>query len=73
MRNNKMNRYMVLGLSINTFLMSIKHFIEIPDVLACFGLGIGISLLGIGIYAMNHDMREIKNLKRNLINRLVKE
>lgn len=67
MKNNKMNKYMVGGLLINTFFLSIKHFIEIPDSLACFAMGIGLSLLGFGIYAIKHDTTHIENWKRNLL------
>lgn len=71
MKNNKMNKHMIWGLLINSFLMSIKHFIEIPDALACFGMGIGISLLGFGIYTMNHDITKFKNWKRNLVKKFI--
>ena len=54
---------MVLGLLI----ISIKYIIEIPDAIACFSTGMGIALLGFGLYAMNHDIIKLKNWKRNFI------
>jgi hypothetical protein len=58
---------MLWGLLINSISIGIKHFIEIPDAIACFGTGIGLSLLVFGIYAMNHDVTKFKSWKRNLL------
>lgn len=55
------------SLLINSISISIKHFIEIPDALAGFGTGIGLSLLIFGMYIMNHDITKFKNWKRNLL------
>lgn len=63
MKRNKVNIYIVLGLLI----ISIKHIIEIPDEFGCFSTGMGILLFVFGLYAMNHDLTKIKNLKRNFI------
>lgn len=72
MKDNKMNKYMGCGLLINSIIMTTKHIIEIPEIVACFGMGIGISLLILGIYVMNHDITKVKNFKRNLIKKLIK-
>lgn len=61
MKPKKMNNYILLGLLINSFSMVMKQFIEIPDAMACFGTGIGISLLIFGIYIMNNDITKLKN------------
>lgn len=63
MKGNKVNKYMVLGLLIN----SIKYLIDFPDALACFSTGMGIVLLLFGLYAMNHDISKFKTWKRNFI------
>lgn len=68
MKDNKVNKYMVLGLLI----ISIKYLIEIPEALACFSTGTGMALLGFGLYAMNNDMTKLKNWKKGLIERLMK-
>lgn len=68
MKGNKLNKYMILGLLV----MSIKYFIDIPDDLGCFSTGIGIVLLGFGLYAMNNDISKLENWKRSLIERLTK-
>lgn len=65
MKDNKINKYMVLGLLIS----SIKYLIDIPDALACFSTGMGIILLIFGIYAMNHDISRFRNWKRSLLNK----
>lgn len=67
MKDNKVNKYMVLGLLI----ISIKYLIDIPYALACFSTGMGIALLIFGLYAMNHDMTKLKKLKRNILKKLV--
>lgn len=63
MKDNKVNKYMVLGLLIS----SIKYLVDIPDALACFSTGMGITLLIFGLYAMSHDISKFKNWKRNLL------
>ncbi|GAA4057471.1 hypothetical protein [Amphibacillus indicireducens] len=67
MANNKMNKYLLLGLLINSLLLILKRFIDIPDSVAGFGTGLGLSLLIFGIYAMNHDITKLKNWKRYLL------
>ncbi len=68
MKGNKLNKYIILGLLI----MSIKYLIDIPDNLGCFSTGIGIVLLGFGLYIINNDISQLKSWKRNLIERLVR-
>ena len=48
-----------------------KKFVEIPDSVACFGTGMGISLLIFGIYAMNNDITKLKNWKKNLTKKII--
>lgn len=67
MKRNKVNIYMVLGLLI----ISIKHIIEIPNDFGCFSTGMGVIILGFGLYAMNHDITKLKTLKRNFIKKLM--
>ena len=71
MKNNKMNKYIIWGLLINSLSIVIKQFIEIPDVIACFATGMGLSLLIFGLYAMNHDVSKLKNWKKNLVKRFI--
>lgn len=68
MKGKKLNKYMVLGLII----VSTRYFIDIPGDLACFMTGLGIVLLGFGLYAMNNDISKFQNWKKSLIERLMK-
>lgn len=70
MKNAKMNKYIRWGLLINSFYIGIKQFIAIPDFIACFVMGVGISLLVFGIYTTNHDITKFKICKRNLLKNL---
>lgn len=66
MKDSKVNKYIVLGLLIN----SIKYLIDLPYALACFSTGMGIALLIFGLYAMNNDISKLENWKRNLLKSL---
>ena len=67
----KMNKYVRLGLLLNSLTIGAKQFIIIPDAIAGFMVGIGISLLIFGIYATSHDMTKFKKWKRNILKNLV--
>lgn len=71
MKNN-MNWYLRLGLLITGIIMGVNHFIQLPHILYGFGLGLGIALEFIGIYAIKHDLSKIKNFKKNLIRGIVR-
>lgn len=67
MKDNKVNKYMVLGLLIS----SIKYLIDIPDALACFSTGLGMVLLIFGIYVAHNDISKLKKWKKNLAKKLI--
>lgn len=71
MKNKKINKYILWGLLTNSFPIVMKKFVEIPDSVACFGTGMGISLLIFGIYAMNNDITKLKNWKKNLTKKII--
>lgn len=72
MKNNRLNKYIIWGLLINSIILSVKQFINIPESISGFGMGLGIALEIFGIYFIKHDITKIKNFKRNLIKKLVK-
>lgn len=71
MKNKKINKYILWGLLINSFPIVMKKFVEIPDSVAGFGTGMGISMLIFGIYAMNNDITKLKNWKKNLTKKII--
>ncbi|CAK7086434.1 hypothetical protein CIW83_05240 [Tissierella sp. P1] len=72
MKNNQMNGYIIWGLLINSIVLGSKQFIEMPEGIYCFGMGVGIALVLFGLYSMNHDTTKIKSFKRNLIKKFIK-
>lgn len=72
MKNNKMSKYVILGMLINSIVISAKQLANIPDGISGFGMGLGIGLEIFGLYSMNHDIAKIKSFKKNLIKKLVK-
>lgn len=72
MKNNRLNKYIIWGLLINSIILSVKQFINIQDGISCFGMGIGTALVLFGVYSMNHDTTKIKKFKINLIKKFVK-
>ncbi len=72
MKNNRLNKYIIVGMLINSIVISAKQLANIPDSISGFGMGIGIGLEIFGVYSMNHDITKIKNFKRNLVKKFVK-
>lgn len=72
MKNNKLNKYIRFGLVLNIIIMSSKQFIEIPDGIYCFGMGVGIAMIIYGAYITRHDTTKVKMFKRNLVKKIIK-
>lgn len=72
MKSNKMNKYIMWGLLINSIILTAKQFINIPEGIYCFGMGVGIALEIFGLYSMKHDTAKIKKIKRNLIKKFIR-
>lgn len=71
MKKNKMNKYMMVGILINSITILTKQLIVIPDNLACFGTGLGVTLIIFGIFTTNHDMTKARNFKKNLMKKFL--
>lgn len=71
MKNNKMNKYMMVGILINSITILAKQLTEIPGNLACFGTGLGLTLLIFGIFVANRDMTKARNFKKNLMRKIL--
>lgn len=71
MRKNKLNKYIIWGLLLNSGIRIIEMFIDMPDAVVCFVTGIGISLLFIGLYTTNNDLTRVRKFKKNLVQKLV--
>ncbi len=67
----KLNGYHSIGLILISIYLLSGHTGNIPHfVKGCiFGVGVGLTLLG--IYAYNHDITKIKNLKNRLFAKVV--
>lgn len=73
MKNNKMSWHLSLGLVIIGIVFGISEFIELPDIIHGFCLGVGIALELIGLYTTNHDIAKIKNFKKGLFRKLLRQ
>ncbi len=63
MKNKKGNKYIVLGLLLN----STKYIFTIPYDIGCFISGLSISLIILGLYIGNGGMTRLKRWKRSLV------
>lgn len=68
-----MNKYVKWGLLLNAFSITINQFIEVPDFIMYFIIGIGFSLYVFGMISSNHDMTKFINWKRNLFKSFIKQ
>jgi hypothetical protein len=69
MTRKKTNKYLVIA-SFSTFVyLGVGHFVQLPDFLVGFCVGISIVFYLIGGYAINHDISKLQNFKKKLIQR----
>ncbi len=72
MKNEGANIYYVLGAIVTIFYFLAKRFLNIPDSIMGFVLGIGIAFYILGFIALRFDMNKLRNYKKSLMNRLIK-
>lgn len=65
-KKNQINKYVALGLLINSFMMVSKRFIPISEFFSGFCYGLAIFLIFWGICSQNHNMSKLKAIKRKL-------
>jgi hypothetical protein len=62
----KTNWYLRAGLLLVGVLLGVNHFFELPHLVYGLGLGLGIALELIGLYAINHDLKKIRECKKRI-------
>jgi len=67
MKNRSLNWYLRAGLLVGGVLTGINHFFNLPHFVYGFGLGIGLALEIIGTYAINHDLRNLRECKKRVL------
>lgn len=65
-KKNQINKYVALGLLINSFIIISQRIIPIPEFFSGFCYGLAIFLIFWGICSQNHDMSKLKAIKRKL-------
>lgn len=66
------NRYLIIANLSAMIYFFIGHFVNLPDIVRGFCLGVCIALYPIGLYALNHDISKLQSFKTKLINRFAK-
>lgn len=72
MKNKGANIYYALGAIVTIFYFLAKRFLNIPDPIMGFVLGIGIAFYILGFIALRYDMNKLRSYKKNLMIRLIK-
>lgn len=63
----KLNKSTRIGLVIFALTLLLKRLIDLPDFIHGLGVGSSIIFMLIGVYAVNHDISKLKNLKLNFL------
>lgn len=72
MREIRSNKYLFFA-NIGAFIyFFLGHFIEFPDVIKGFCAGISIWFYLVGFYALKHDVNRLRNVKKNLLKKIIK-
>jgi hypothetical protein len=69
----RFNWFLRIGLLLVGVLFGVNHFIELPDFVFGLGLGTGIVLEMIGIYAINHDISKLRGCKKTAFSLFTKK
>lgn len=72
MRGIKSNKYLLFASLIALIYFLGRRFINIPDVVEGFCVGLSISLYLVGFYALNHDVNKLRNFKKNLLGKIIR-
>ncbi|MBK1812234.1 hypothetical protein JHL18_16545 [Clostridium sp. YIM B02505] len=65
----KLNNYINFGLLLNAIGIISSRFNLLPSFTQGVCVGLGLTLILVGIYAENHDLAKLKNYKRNILNK----
>lgn len=69
---NKMNLYLSLGIFFVGITFAIDHLWGLPEIIHGVGIGLGLVLEAIGVYALRHDLAHLRNQKLCLVRKLIK-
>ncbi|MNP55602.1 hypothetical protein D3C76_1502610 [compost metagenome] len=72
MRGIKANKYLLFANLAALIYFLGRGFINIPDVVEGFCVGLSIALYLVGFYALNHDVNRLKDGKRNLFKKVIR-
>jgi hypothetical protein len=67
----KPNKHICLGLIFNSIFLFSNEFNIFPEFIKGLCVGLGISLIFIGVYSEKHDLSQLKNYKKSLFNRFL--
>ncbi|WP_286910964.1 hypothetical protein [Clostridium sp. UBA1652] len=71
MREIKSNKYLLFASLAALVYFFGRGFINIPDVVEGFCVGLSIVLYSVGLYSINHDINKLKDGKRNLFKKFI--
>lgn len=69
----KLNNYLVWGLFFNVLFLFTNCFNLFPEFIKGLCVGLGFTLIFIGIYSEKHDLSKLKKRKKNLFKNIKRE
>lgn len=67
----KLNNYILLGLLFNCIFLLGNCTNLLPEFIKGLCVGLGFTLIFIGIYSESHHISKLKNYKKNILNRVL--
>lgn len=71
MKRHNTNKYHVIANLSALVYFLIGHFINLPDLVKGFSIGLCIALYPIGLYSSDNDISKLQCFKKNLIKRYI--
>lgn len=67
----KFNNYIKFGLIFNVIWIISNRFNLLSSFIQGLCVGLGLTLIFVGIYAQNHNLDKLKNYKKNILNKVL--
>lgn len=67
----KLNNYINFGLILNVIGIISHRFNLLPSFIQGLCIGLGLTLIFIGMYDQNHNLDKFRNYKKNILNKIL--
>ncbi|MCR1949794.1 MULTISPECIES: hypothetical protein [unclassified Clostridium] len=67
----KFNKYINFGLLFNGVFLLGNYTDLLPEFIKGLSVGLGLTLIFVGVYSENHDISKLRNFKKGIFNQML--